>query len=403
MPRYIAPAGTAIKISELTGWLMDSIRGKDRRDELCEAIRSRYGVKHCFLMSSGRAAMAMIFRILKEKNSQSKRNEVVIPSYTCYSVPAAIEIAGLRVRVCDIDPVTLSYDLQQFKTIDFSRVLCVVSANLYGNPDDLKSIRSITDKAGCYFLDDAAQAMESSIDQRYTGTWGDIGLYSLDKGKNITSLQGGIIVTDNSEIADWIAQNLDMLPAASSKQQFMDGIKLVVYTLLLKPWLYWIPAYMPGLGLGKTIYTTDYLFSQYSRSMAAISWRLFKRIDEITDQRINNAKTLINKLKGIAEIKFIGKVNDSSSPVYLRLPILIENTDDRNRLIECLVKSGIGASHSYPNSIADLDNICSFSSIHNNQAHVGRYIADHILTLPTLSYLKNSDFEKIENIIRDHL
>ena len=347
--------------------------------------------------------MAMIFSILKENNNQSQRNEIVLPSYTCYSVPAAIEIAGLRVRICDIDPVTLSYDLQQFKTIDFSRVLCVVSANLYGNPDDLKAIRSITDKAGCYFLDDAAQAMESSIDQRYTGTWGDVGLYSLDKGKNITSLQGGIIVTDNSEIADWIAHKLDMLPPAPIKQQIMDGVKLIVYTLLLKPWLYWIPAYMPGLGLGKTIYTTDYLFSQYSRSMAAISWRLFKRIDEITDQRISHAKALIDKLKDIAEIKFIEKVNDSSSPVYLRLPILIENTDDRNRLIEYLIKSGIGASHSYPHSIADLDNISHFSTIQNNQAPVGKYIADHILTLPTLSYLNNSDIEKIEHIIRDHL
>jgi dTDP-4-amino-4,6-dideoxygalactose transaminase len=354
-------------------------------------------------MSSGRAAMAMIFSILKENNNQSQRDEIVLPSYTCYSVPAAIEIAGLRVRICDIDPVTLSYDLQQFETIDFSRVLCVVSANLYGNPDDLKAIRAITDKAGCYFLDDAAQAMESSIDQRYTGTWGDIGLYSLDKGKNITSLQGGIIVTDNSEIADWITQKLNVLPPASIKQHFMDGVKLIIYTLLLKPWLYWIPAYMPGLGLGKTIYTTDYLFTQYSRSMAAISWRLFKRIDEITDQRISHAKALIDKLKDIAEIKFIEKANNSSSPVYLRLPILIENTDDRNRLIEHLVKSGIGASHSYPHSIADLDNISNFSTIHNNQAHVGRYVADHILTLPTLSYLNDSDFEKIECIIRDHL
>lgn len=403
MPRYIAPAGTAIKISELIGWLIDSLRGKDRRDDLCEAIKSRYGVKHCFLMSSGRAAMAMIFNILKENNKQNQRNEIVLPSYTCYSVPAAVEIAGLNVRICDIDPVTLSYDMRQFNSIDFSRVLCVVSANLYGYPDDLKAIKSITDNAGCYFLDDAAQAMESSIDHRYTGTWGDIGLFSLDKGKNITSLQGGIIVTDNSEIANWITQKLDMLPPTSIRQQYMDGVKLIAYTMLLKPWLYWIPAYMPGLGLGKTVYTTDYLFSQYSRSMAAISWRLFKRIDEITDQRIRHAKELINKLKDISKIRFIDKVGDSARPVYLRLPILVENTEDRDRIVEYLLKSGIGASHSYPQSIADLDNISHFSTIQNNQVPIGKYIADHILTLPTLSYLNDSDIKKIVRIIRDHL
>lgn len=403
MPRYIAPAGTSIKIRELAGWLLDSFNGKDRREELCRAIETRYGVKHCFLMSSGRAAMAMIFTLLKENNQQSQRNEIVLPSYTCYSVPAAVEIAGLKVRICDIDPDTLGYDIEQLKSIDFSRVLCVVSANLYGNPDDLKAIRSITDKENCYFLDDAAQAMHSMIDQRYTGTWGDIGLYSLDKGKNITSLQGGIIVTDNSEIAGWISEALEALPQASLKQQVMDGIKLIIYTLLLKPWLYWIPAYTPGLGLGKTVYTTDYLFSRYSRSMAAISWRLFKRIDEITDQRINRAQLLIKRLTGNPKIRFLDKANESSRPVYLRLALMIESPDDRDHLIRQLVEAGIGASHSYPQSIADLYDVESFTTIQNHQASAGRYTADHILTLPTLSYLNTNDMEKIERIFQENL
>jgi dTDP-4-amino-4,6-dideoxygalactose transaminase len=82
---------------------------------------------------------------------------------------------------------------------------------------------------------------------------------------------------------------------------------------------------------------------------------------------------------------------------------LIENTDDRDLLVKYLSESGIGASHSYPQSITDLDNISHFSTIQNNQAPVGKYIADHILTLPTLSYLNDSDIEKIERIIMDHL
>lgn len=403
MPRYIAPAGTEIKVSELIGWLIDSLSGKDRRDELCEAIKSRYSVKHCFLMSSGRAAMAMLFTILKQNNRQNQRNEIVLPSYTCYSVPAAVEIAGLKVRICDINPDTLSYDMDQFKSIDFSKVLCVVSANLYGKPDDLKTIKSITDETGCYFIDDAAQSMDAIINRRYAGTWGDIGLYSLDKGKNITSLQGGIIVTDDSEIAELIKNELNQLPPPSVKQQLQDGVKLLVYALLLRPWLYWIPAYMPGLGLGKTVYTTDYLFSQYSRSMAAMSWRLFNRIDEITAQRVDRAETLMNKLKGMAEIKFINEVNKSSTPVHLRLAILINNTKNRDMLVKNLVKSGIGASGSYPKSIADLDAITDFSIIQNNKASGGKYIADHILTLPTLSYLNDSDVRKIETVIRNNL
>lgn len=398
MLRYIAPAGTPIKITELAGWLVDSITGKDRRAALCDAIKSRYGVKHCFLMSSGRAAMAMIFTMLKQNNPQGQRDEIVLPSYTCYSVPAAAEIAGLKVRICDVDPYTLSYDMEQFRSIDFSRVLCVVSGNLYGYPNDMKAIESITENAGCYLLDDAAQSMNAMIDQRFAGTWGDIGLYSLDKGKNITSLQGGIIVTDNDQIAGWISQQLDTLPPASVKQQFLDGIKLIAYMLMLKPYLYWIPANIPSLGLGKTIYTTDYLFCRYSRSMAALAWRLFNRIDKISQQRTERAIKIIEQLQGNTGIRFIRKVNESTQPVYLRLPVLVDSSKNRDSIVEELSQQGIGASCSYPESIADLDDIREFSVIHNNVASSGQYIANHILTLPTLAYMNNQDIARINRI-----
>jgi dTDP-4-amino-4,6-dideoxygalactose transaminase len=398
MLRYIAPAGTPIKVSELTGWLVDSISGKDRRAALCDAIKSRYGVKHCFLMSSGRAAMAMLFTILKKNSPQEQRDEIVLPAYTCYSVPAAAEIAGLKVRICDVDPHTLSYDMEQFNSIDFSRVLCVVSGNLYGYPNDLKTIESITEKAGCYLLDDAAQSMNAMIDQRYAGTWGDIGLYSLDKGKNITSLQGGIIVTDNDQIASWIGQQLDTLPLPSVKQQLADGLKLIAYMLMLKPYFYWIPANIPALGLGKTVYTTDYLFFRYSRSMAALAWRLFNRIDEISRQRTERARRMVDQLQDINGIKFIQKVNDSALPVYLRLPILVNSSKNRDAIIAELTKAGIGASCSYPQSIADLDNIRNFTVIHNNVASSGQYIARHILTLPSLAYMTSKDITRINRI-----
>lgn len=398
MLRYIAPAGTPVKFSELVGWLMDSVTGKDRRAALCDAIKSRYGVKHCFLMSSGRAAMAMLFTILKQNNPQEQRDEIVLPAYTCYSVPAAAEIAGLKVRICDVDPHTLSYDMEQFRSIDFTRVLCVVSGNLYGYPDDMKTIESITEKAGCYLLDDAAQSMNAMVDQRYAGTWGDIGLYSLDKGKNITSLQGGIIVTDNDQIASWISQQLDTLPPASVKQQLADGLKLIAYMLMLKPCFYWIPANIPALGLGKTIYTTDYLFCRYSRSMSALAWRLFKRIDEISRLRTERARKMIELLQSINGIKFIHKVNDSALPVYLRLPLLVDSSKNRNTIIAELNRAGIGASASYPQSIADLEDICDFAVIHNNVASSGQYIASHILTLPTLSYMNDKDMARINRI-----
>ena len=400
-PRFIAPAGTPVKISELAGWIYDSLTGKDRRQDLCNAIKSRYHLKHCFLMSSGRAAMAMLFSMLK-KHDQQERTEIVLPSYTCYSVPAAAEIAGLQVRICDIDPHTLSYDMEQFKSIDLGRVLCVVSANLYGYPDDLEKLEELTRQAGCYLIDDAAQSMNARINQRYAGTFGDIGLYSLDKGKNITSIQGGIIVTNDDLLATLIKEEIEILPDPSLQNQILDSIKLVLYAALLHPVIYWIPANIPAFGLGKTIYTTQYLFCKYSRPMSALAWRLFKRIEEISSMRSSRAMKLIDKLKDNENIEIIQTVNDSAKPVYLRVPFLLKDARVRQQIIKSLQNAGIGATCSYPASIADLNELEDFSVIHNNIASNGRMVAESIITLPSLKYLNDNDIDKIARIISSH-
>lgn len=402
LPRYIPPAGTIIKFSELLGWLADTVSGKDRRDQLCNDIKERFGVEHCFLMSSGRAAMAMIFQILKNRNPDRERTEVVLPSYTCYSVPAAAEIAGLKVRICDIDPDTLSYDIDQLRSIDLSQVLCVVTANLYGYPNNLPELEELTHQAGCYLLDDAAQSMNAQVNNRYAGTFGNLGLYSLDKGKNITSIQGGIIVTNDDLIAGWIDEEIQQLPEADIKHQLIDALKLIVYMLMLKPWLYWVPANIPALGLGKTSYTTDYLFSKYSRSMSALASRLFRRIDQITHSRKQRCHLITEKLKPLDTISFIEPVNESVETACLRLPVIVRNSHARDQLVKKLNGCGIGATSSYPRSIADLKETSSFSIIHNNKASGGQYVANHILTLPSISCLNSHDIDVIVSTIKNH-
>ena len=72
-------------------------------------------MKHCFLVSSGKAALTLILQALKELHPE--RNEVLIPAFTCYSVPSSIVRAGLKVKLCDISPDTLDFDYNQLEKI----------------------------------------------------------------------------------------------------------------------------------------------------------------------------------------------------------------------------------------------------------------------------------------------
>lgn len=396
--RHIAPAGTPIPFPMLLGAAMDQLRGADTGAALATAIRERYGVRHCLTLSSGRAALTLIFRALKKLADDPRRNEVIVPGYTCYSVAASAVLAGLRLRIVDINPRTLSYDRALLEGVDCSRVLAVVSANLYGLPNELDVIERFARSHGIYMVDDAAQALHATFKGRYAGTFGDVGIYSFDKGKNITSLQGGAIVTDDDAIAGALAEAIDELPEELPSTTAAAFLKLSAYTLLLRPWLYWIPAGIPALGLGRTVYTTDIPMHRSSIMATSLVLRLLARIDEITTARVQAATRIAKTLAGVDALRMVAPLSDSE-PVYLRLPCLAADAGQRDRLIDTLVHAGIGATGSFPRALADLPEIAGYIAVERDVMKGARDVAARIVTLPTIAYLRDIDIRRLAGIL----
>ena len=106
--------------------------------------------------------------------------------------------------VCDIDKETLSYDREQLESIDFDNVLAIVSSSLYGLPNDLSGLEELAQAKGVYLIDDAAQCLGATVRGRPVGGFGDAGILSFDKGKVITSLNGGAIVTSDPSLTQRI-------------------------------------------------------------------------------------------------------------------------------------------------------------------------------------------------------
>ncbi|MBZ0071296.1 MAG: DegT/DnrJ/EryC1/StrS family aminotransferase [Gammaproteobacteria bacterium] len=394
LPRYIAPAGTPIPFTTLMSAGIDQLRGQDTGEALAAAIQERYGVRHCLTLSSGRAALTLIFRTLKTLANDPRRNEVIVPGYTCYSVAASAILAGLRLRIVDIDPQTLSYDQELLAGVDCSCVLAIISANLYGLPNDLDAIEQLAQTRGIYMIDDAAQAMHATFRGRNVGTFGDVGIYSFDKGKNITSLQGGAIVTRDDGIAKALATAIRELPGEAPVTTAAAFVKLAVYTLLLRPWLYWIPANIPALGLGRTVYTTDIPLHRSSSMATGLVLRLLGRIDAITAARVQAAARVADALTGIDTVSVISPL-PGSVPVYLRLPCLAADADQRDGLIDSLVHAGIGATQSFPCALGDLVEIADHSTVERDVMRGARDVATRMITLPTLAYLRDTDIRRL--------
>lgn len=399
---YIAPAGTPIDIKDITFWLSQLSSKQQYPEAMREAVCDKFGVKHCLLMSSGRAAMSLLIPALARLANKPKRNEIIVPGYTCYSVPASIIRAGFKVRICDIDPQTLSYRLDKLQQMDFERVLAITTANLYGIPDDLHAISQIARQNNVYLIDDAAQCMGGRIDGQYSGTFGTVGLLSLDKGKNITTLQGGMLLTNSDELAEILAELIEALPPASATGTLMDSLKLLIYTSLLPPSRYGITQHLPFIKLGQTVYTTDMPVHQYSPSLAIMALRLFGKLDSINQQRRNNAAALKQALENIEGIDFVSSPPQSEA-VYARLPILLRDPNQRQRALAELMSQGIGASLSYPLPIADVPELISQIPTEDRDTPGARQVAEQIMTLPSHPYMQPRHVDLTAEILHNIL
>jgi dTDP-4-amino-4,6-dideoxygalactose transaminase len=393
--RFVPPAGTPIGFTDLAWWVRHALTDRDPVGQFGDDVRARLGVRHCAFVSTGRAALTVALHALKTLDTRG-RDEVVIPSYTCFSVASSVVKAGLNIRLADVNPTTLDFDLDALNRLDTSRVLAIVATNLYGMPNDLPSLVNFAASRNVFVVDDAAQSLGALVAGRPSGTWGDVGIYSLDKGKNITSIDGGIIVSRNDAVAKAVGAQTRALPKPSLGERVDHLVKLLAYATLLHPTRYWLPNALPFLNLGVTLYRTDYPLAQYDPVLSVLGRRLLRRLDLVNAQRVDHASQLRRALPWSPRLEPIS-VTSQANPVYLRFPILVE-ADRRDAVVAALRGAGIGATASYPTSIADIPELRTHLKRHDHAAG-GRDLAKRIVTLPTHPYVTAEDLDRMAAVV----
>lgn len=379
---FVAPAGTPLSLSDLA-------RGAARSASSATIVQLRRGLsaaggrQRAWLASTGRAAMTLALTAMKRASGDPRRIEVVFPGYTCYSVPASVQRAGLVPRICDVDPATLSPNFDSLAGVDLSRVLAIVSANLYGVPNALEEMESLAHPAGLFMVDDAAQALGARYRDRPVGNFGDVGLYSFDKGKNITTLQGGVLLADAGRFANELDAVMNELRGVRPTGIPATLAKLPVYALLLRPWAYGLVRHLP-IGLGLTPWDVDYPLQPYSPALAGFAAVQLDRLTEINDTRVRNAERLRAALADVPGVT-LPRVLPGAVPVYARFPMLVD-ADRRADVIARLERAGIGATASYPRALIDAPEVAARLPADQRPTPGAREVANRIVTLPTHGY-----------------
>jgi dTDP-4-amino-4,6-dideoxygalactose transaminase len=382
MFRSLPPAGVPITFFDLMAGLKGLIHGDDCLGHFKEDLRRYFGVRHCFLASSGRAALTMLLMAMKKLRPD--KNEVVIPAYTSFSVPSAVVKAGLKVSLCDIDPDTMSLDIESLKKAVSYKTLCIVVCHLYGYPCDMDAILKVARESGVFVIDDAAQAMGATYKGKALGTFGDAGLFSLSRGKNITSVDGGIIITDSDEIAGELAKF--RLEKAGLLDRWSVIIKALIMSLLLRPHFYWIPQRLPFLKLGLSVFSTDFQLKEFTVVQAAIGRRMLKRLQGINENRKKRARELMKSLGSCDCIKFPRQIK-GAEPVFLRLPVRCNGTGQYDA-------PQLGVVKSYPHPLNEIEELKPHLNGKNSFPGSKKF-AETIVTFPTHGFVEKRDIEAI--------
>ena len=393
---FVAPAGSTLSLADLARGALGSF-SPAILDRLKSQVAGASARREVRLVSTGRAGMALALAALRRAARDPRRVEVVFAGYTCYSVPGSVERARLVPRICDVDPATLSFDLEALARIDFSRVLAIVSANLYGLPNALDELEAVARRHGLFLVDDAAQALGARYRQRPVGSFGEVGLFSFDKGKNITTLQGGVLVADDAAVVAALDATLAEQLASRPVGTVATLVKLPVYAAMLRPRLYGLARRLP-LGLGLTPWETDYPLAPYSRTLAGLASLQLDRLGETTATRVRNASQLRAALEGVAGVESL-RVLPGAEPVYPRYPVLVD-ASRRAGLIAALERAGIGATASYPAALIDVPEVARRLPADQRPTPGAREVASRIVTLPTHGYSPPDLGQKIGDILR---
>jgi len=390
----LPPAGQKVPLKVLLRCLAK--KSLDSRNGSMDAVRRYLGNDNVLYFSSGRAALWLYLKTVSIL--RPGKREVVVPAYTCPSIASAVLKAGLTPVLCDNNLSDLGYLFDELQKKVGEKTLAVIVVHLYGIPVNIDRIQTLCQDNETFLVEDAAQAFGNTFSETpdmKLGMAGDAGFFSFGRGKPISILHGGILTLKSNEIYKKAVNLYERMSGCSPIQGVNYCLLVGLYSLFSHPRLYWLPQRIPFLNLGGTVFEPEFDTSWGHNLAIKLAGQMLESIERDKKVRGNNTKWYSDNLKGYQSTS-IRLVPDYP---YLRYPLLMDDVDLRNRILEALVAQGTGATGSYPaplNQLPKLNDVLKDSRIYNN----ARKISTSIVTLPLHSGVKEADREKIVRIVR---
>lgn len=161
------------------------------------------GSQHAVMVNSGSSANLLMVAALfyVQQDPLKPGDEVIVPAVSWSTTYFPLHQYGLKLRFVDIDLQTLNYDLDALAAALTDRTRLVMAVNLLGNPNDFQMIGRLTEGRGIRLLEDNCEALGAQFQGKMAGTFGQMGSFSTFFSHHISTMEGGVVVTDDEELA----------------------------------------------------------------------------------------------------------------------------------------------------------------------------------------------------------
>ena len=174
-----------------SGYLRQGPYVKQFEDE----FRDYVGAKYAYACNNGTSALHLAYL-----STLNKGDEVIVPSFTFLATASMVYYSMAKPVFADVDPETFVIDVEDVKEKITTKTKAIVPVHLFGNAADIHALQNLCNDHRLTLIHDSAQAHGTRYDGKDIGSIGDLGCYSFYPSKTLTTGEGGMVTTNNTEL-----------------------------------------------------------------------------------------------------------------------------------------------------------------------------------------------------------
>lgn len=262
------------------------------------------GVKHAVAVNSGTSGLHLCIRSCDIK----KGDEVITTPFSFISSSNCILFENARPSFVDIDPETMNIDVDKIESSITKNTKAILPVHVFGQPCEMDAIMDIAEDHDLYVIEDACEAIGAKYNGQKAGTFGDVSVFAFYPNKQMTTGEGGIIVTDDDDIAKSCRSLRNQ--GRSEDAEWLDHVSL--------GYNYRLDEMSSAVGIGQ-----------------------INRIEELLEKRASVADRYTERLAGVEGVT-IQHIDPRVRMSWFVYVIRVDEDTDRNEVMRKLRERGIG-------------------------------------------------------------